>query len=128
MKKYLIILVLCLGVVGCTADEWGKFEQGADKVAGGSDKAAEVNGALSPITGPYGIAVGGILVGIGGIARALSNLAKAKKLAKAAVAAAEMVEKGGSAISTAAVLHGAQDEITAAYETALKTGLIAKKD
>jgi len=124
MKKYLAVMVLVVCVAGCT---WEQTERNADKVTAGANKAADINGALAPVTGPWGAAAGGILLGIAGIARSVSALAKARRLAKAAVAAAEMVDKGGSAISTAAVLHGAQDEITAAYEDGLKSGLIKPK-
>ena len=124
MRTYLLAVVMLVCLAGCT---WEQAETNAQRVERGADKAAEVNQALSPVTGPWGVAAGGILLGVAGIARTIAALAKNRKLAKAAVAAAEMVDKGGSAISTAAVLHGAQDEITAAYEEALKTGLIKPK-
>jgi hypothetical protein len=126
MKKYLVMVALLVCLSGCT---WEQTADNAEKTAAGAGQAEKIATIVSPLLGPYATLAALVAGAVGTVATGLKNLADSKKkrnLAKAAITAAEMVDKGGSAISTAAVLHGAQDEITTAYEEAIKTGLIKK--
>jgi hypothetical protein len=126
MRKYLLVLVLCVGVAGCT---WEQAEKNADKIADGTDRIGAGNKALLPFTKEIGLAVGGILIGIGGIARSVSAFAKGRRIAKAAVAAAETVAGGGVAMANAASLPllNVGPEITEAYDAGVKAGTIQPK-
>jgi len=109
MKKTLILLALLATVaIGC--DNWDKIGNVAGKaqdIAGTGEKVAAVT---SPWTFGYGSALATAFSGVMVIAGAVKKLAKEKAatqaVARAAVEAADKVEKGGSAIVKTAMANG----------------------
>lgn len=130
MKKVLACLILCCVVIGCTEAQWAKVEQGAQVTQEGAAKAGEIAIVTSPFTGPYGPLAGAVSTGIAAIAGgvlAFAKSRKAKAIARAAVKAAEKVEKGaggGAALVEAAQKEGVSTAIEEAHEKAIKDGLI----
>lgn len=118
MKKTLITLALIsvITMCGCSDSFWESFGSGAQKTADIAATGESISGAVAPFTFGYGTAGVGILSGIGLVAQTLVSLAKSKRLAKAAVIAADLKPGGGKALNEAAALLNVGAEIVKAYK------------
>ena len=112
--KIIIVFAIAMLAGGC---DWENIQNGAESTKSIVDTGERVAVSTSFLTGPYGAAAVPILGAISAIATAVATLAnsKKKKVAKAAVEAADVYSGGGKAITDAAVANGVINEIKAAH-------------
>ena len=120
MKKVIAVLaVMAIFATGCSEETWEKIMSGSKTTADISEKGELVGNAISGVTGGYG---GLAAIGFGAVtqvALALAAFAKnkqAKKIAKAAVDAADLLPGGGKAIVASAGKHGVHDAVRKAHD------------
>ena len=81
MKNIILISMLTLATIGCTAEQWASLNNRATKVSSGSTAVATVAEKSAVVTGIYGETLSIIALGVGSIAAGIAGFAakKAKK-------------------------------------------------
>ena len=116
MKKYLMILVLAVVVVGCDAQQG--FEKASEIATRGEGYAEKVG--MIPYTQPYAGATSAVLGGLAVITSGIAAWLKKKnekqdKALKTVLVAVDDIDGIGNTITTATVAEGVADVVEKAY-------------